>query len=435
MNSAEQFLACDLAGGDRQLLSQPSMEQDKKKYVSIGTTVLFTGLFAVGSGGFAFYTVFKAVELSVGLGLVWGAVITNVDRLMLLGIATEVNDEPTANNNTNPNLTHISKKSNTKILKAIPRIVMAAGLGLVLSVPFTLQVFQKEIANEISIENDQKFKDSQAINDKFFSSDLNPLEEKIKTIQSQISELSKDEQKAALKVQDEIDGKSGSGLKGCSISCGQKQKHQADLNKKLNELKNKEEKVTEELNELKRKKQQELDKKMQVQKDADSLGRQLGALHKLGEKNDAHGSSIKHAEHGLHLLFILIETMPVIMKLMSGEGVYERALKQKKSGQIEISEKQICSAKERILQQENFKGSIENTSIQQEKQTALKFRDRIHRQRQIALEKTAPEEIKAGLELVNKMESIYYESIAEKPSIPETAKHSSIYPNAIPISH
>jgi hypothetical protein len=51
------------------------------------------------------------------------------------------------------------------------------------------------------------------------------------------------------------------------------------------------------------------------------------------------------------------------------------------------------------------------------------------------LEKTDPEEIKAGLELVNKMESIYYESIAEKPSIPETAKHSSIYPNAIPISH
>jgi hypothetical protein len=434
MNSAEQFLACDLAGGDRQLLSQPSMEQDKKKYVSIGTTVLFTGLFAVGSGGFAFYTVFKAVELSVGLGLVWGAVITNVDRLMLLGIATEVNDEPTTNNNTNLNPTHSSKKSNTKILKAIPRIVMAAGLGLVLSVPFTLQVFQKEIANEISIENAQKFKESQAKNDELFNSKLKPLKEEVESIQSQISKISQDEQVAAQRVEDEQDGKGGSGLKGCETSCNQKKERQNNLREKLKELKSEGKIAIIKLKEVEKEKNNELEKNKQAQKDADSLGRQLGALHKLGEKNDAHGSSIKHAEHGLHLLFILIETMPVIMKLMSGEGVYERALKQKKSGQIEISEKQICSAKERILQ-ENFKGSIENTSIQQEKQTALKFRDRIHRQRQIALEKTDPEEIKAGLELVNKMESIYYESIAEKPSIPETAKHSSIYPNAIPISH
>jgi Domain of unknown function (DUF4407) len=324
MNSAEQFLACDLAGGDRQLLSQPSMEQDKKKYVSIGTTVLFTGLFAVGSGGFAFYTVFKAVELSVGLGLVWGAVITNVDRLMLLGIATEVNDEPITNNNTNSNLTHLSKQSKTKIIKAIPR--------LVLSIPFTLQVFQKEIANEISIENALKFKESQAKNDELFSSKLKPLEEEVQSIKLQISKVAEDEQVAAQKIQDEIDGKSGSGLKGCSVSCEQKKTNQNYLNKKLDELKNKEKIAVEKLEKVIEEKNNEQEKNKQSQKDADSLGRQLGALQRLGDRKDASGTSIKHAENGLHLLFILIETMPVIMKLMSGEGVYEKTLKQKKVG-------------------------------------------------------------------------------------------------------
>jgi hypothetical protein len=51
------------------------------------------------------------------------------------------------------------------------------------------------------------------------------------------------------------------------------------------------------------------------------------------------------------------------------------------------------------------------------------------------LEKNNPEEMKAGLELVNTMESIYYESIAENPSIPVAENYSSVYPNAAPLFH
>jgi hypothetical protein len=134
MNKIEKTLACDLAGGDLELLEKPSMTQDKNKYVSIGATVLFTGLLAAGSGGYAFYTVFKVVELSVGLGALWGAMILNIDRLMILGMATEITPEidPEA-----------EKKSLSpgikKLLKAIPRAVLAVGIGIVLSTPVTLR--------------------------------------------------------------------------------------------------------------------------------------------------------------------------------------------------------------------------------------------------------------------------------------------------------
>ncbi|MDO7743027.1 MAG: DUF4407 domain-containing protein, partial [Pedobacter sp.] len=66
---------------------QPTLEKhptEHNKYVGIGATIFFTGLFAALSGGYAMYFVFKgdtaAVLFAIFFGLLWGLAIFNMDR-------------------------------------------------------------------------------------------------------------------------------------------------------------------------------------------------------------------------------------------------------------------------------------------------------------------------------------------------------------------
>jgi hypothetical protein len=80
------------SGADKQLLSQ-SPQFERNKYASIGATIFLTGLLAAISGGYALYTVFRGEELaliaSVLFGLVWAMVIFNLDRYIVSSLRKE----------------------------------------------------------------------------------------------------------------------------------------------------------------------------------------------------------------------------------------------------------------------------------------------------------------------------------------------------------
>jgi hypothetical protein len=61
------FLFC--AGADKSILKRTPT--DVNKYASIGATVFFTGIFAAIAGGFALFSVFKSVAISILFGVVW----------------------------------------------------------------------------------------------------------------------------------------------------------------------------------------------------------------------------------------------------------------------------------------------------------------------------------------------------------------------------
>jgi uncharacterized membrane-anchored protein len=60
---------------------------EHNKYIGIGATIFFTGLFAALSGGYAMYFVFKgdtaAVLFAIFFGLIWGLAIFNMDRYIV----------------------------------------------------------------------------------------------------------------------------------------------------------------------------------------------------------------------------------------------------------------------------------------------------------------------------------------------------------------
>jgi len=98
VNPIEKFLVSFLAGGNTELLSKPELSGDKHKYVAIGTTVLITAILASLSGGYAFFTIFKILPISTALGGLWGFMILNLDRLIILQHATELHDDDDSNN-------------------------------------------------------------------------------------------------------------------------------------------------------------------------------------------------------------------------------------------------------------------------------------------------------------------------------------------------
>jgi hypothetical protein len=121
------------SGADMEVLEQVPME--KNKFYGIGGTIVFTALMASFAGGYAFNTAFDDPFLSVFFGLFWGALIFNLDRYIVSSFGVGDGRKTI---------------SGQEIIEATPRLLMAFILGLVISTPLELKLFEKEINVEIA---------------------------------------------------------------------------------------------------------------------------------------------------------------------------------------------------------------------------------------------------------------------------------------------
>lgn len=115
------------AGVDRKVLRQ--CPTDYAKYAGIGGTILFTALMAMLSGGYALFSVFKEVWVAMAFGVFWGLLIFNLDRFI---VNTMYSDGKVT----------ISWR---EFYCGLPRIIMAIFLGVVISTPLELKIYENEI--------------------------------------------------------------------------------------------------------------------------------------------------------------------------------------------------------------------------------------------------------------------------------------------------
>ena len=103
----------------------------------MGGTIFFTACMAALSGGYAISTVFDNTIISIIFGIFWGMLIFNLDRLI---VNTMYSDGKVT----------ISWQ---ELVSGLPRIVMAIFLGIVISTPLELKIFEDAI--DIQIEQDK----------------------------------------------------------------------------------------------------------------------------------------------------------------------------------------------------------------------------------------------------------------------------------------
>ena len=293
---------------------------EHNKYVGIGATIFFTALFAALSGGYAMYFVFSgstaAVFFAVIFGLLWGLAIFNMDRYIVSSISK-------------------GGSTNLQILQATPRILLAIMIGIVISRPLELKIFDKEIRQKLktSYLNGQRSK-IDTLNNTFsrkYSLELGRATD----LKSEKDSLERDINRSRFQLNQEIFGdktNQTSGQVGYGTYAKQKE---AVLNQKIQRL----ESVRAEISKV--------EEFINRRKDLDGLadermfsGRQLDSLANVAgfaDRNWALGQLSFNADGSrdvgtslaitfIGLLFILFECLPVFVKLMSNKGPYDIAL-------------------------------------------------------------------------------------------------------------
>src|SRR5688572_16203399 len=129
------------SGADLKILEQCPSE--KSKYTGIGATIFFTGLFAAMAAAYALFTVFDSYWISIGLGILWGLMIFNLDRYIVSSMRKEA-------------------RFSREFLTAFPRIVLALVISLVIAKPLELKIFAKEIEPELVVMEQQTYAKQEA---------------------------------------------------------------------------------------------------------------------------------------------------------------------------------------------------------------------------------------------------------------------------------
>ncbi len=293
---------------------------EHNKYVGIGATIFFTGLFAALSGGYAMYFVFKGSDLdwlaAILFGLIWGLAIFNMDRYIVSSI--------------NKNAT-----TNKQILQATPRILLAIMIGIVISRPLELKIFDKEIKEKLKVSylNGQRSK-IDTINKAFenkYAIEIGKLNDVKKQRDSMAATIKNDRQKLNF----EIFGNKTSETSGVMGYGPYAKRKEAELKKREENL--------DTLNASLKKMESFIDgrkqfdglmsEKLYTSKQLDSLSAIAGfadrnwALGQLGYKQDGtRDTGTAMAVTFIGLLFIFFECLPVFVKLMSGKGTYDHAI-------------------------------------------------------------------------------------------------------------
>lgn len=331
---------------------------EHNKYVGIGATIFFTALFASLSGGYAMYFVFSgssaAVLFAMLFGIIWGLAIFNMDRYIVASIKK-------------------TGGSNQQIYQALPRILLAIMIGIVISRPLELKIFDKEIRQKLktSYLNGQRSKIdtlNRAFSDKY-SIELAKFEE----LKSEKDSLEKDINRSRYILNQEVFGdktNQTSGVTGFGTYAKQKQTVIDQKEARLIQVRNDIQRIDDIIN--RRKEMEGLNSTLLFnEKQLDSLANVAGfadrnyALGQLSFNPDGSRDVDTYlAISFISFLFVLLECLPVFVKLMSDKGPYDVALQNIESVAIHNSEKE---KDHEIIVTDNTLDTLNNAEIDKKK--------------------------------------------------------------------
>lgn len=346
LNSLQKLLIWS-AGADQEILSQESCRTERYKYESIGTTVILTAIMAFCSGGYALFTVFGSLTISISLGFIWGSIIFNLDRFFIL----------TASQN----------KSSSKLqfwVGAATRLSIAILLGFIVAKPLELRLFESEINQKISQQRrEREREESRKDQDTPDVKRINKINEEIDNLTREKNQASDALQKARIDAIEEIEGKGVTGKPGVGTIAKERQKNVETIEKSVTFLDSRIQDLLKEKNNLiKQKSILSVKTPQKKEWQEGSLLDRISALEALSKDDPA----IAITNKLITLLLIIIEIAPVLVKILSKEGLYEKLLEKETIDRMnqenlgKMAEKELSKMKEL----KNFQLNIEALMIE-----------------------------------------------------------------------
>lgn len=343
MNPIYQIF-CWAGGGNTSVLRDLPTEQNR--FFGYGTVIMMTAIFATLSSWYAFnlllseqignYVILPAVA--------WGAFIFVLDRFFI---------------------TTISSAGGfwRRFFSALPRLILAVFIGVLISKPLEFRIFQREISDELSewkVETDEKADSLLRVQNEKLNADkdieiskmsggqeIAPLLVRISESQQKLPAKEAEIKTQAEKVNCECNGACGTFQKGDGPACGFEKERYNSLQKEKAKLEQDIRDAQAEIKNIKAGLQVKIDETItpKYKAKADSLEadrkrrdnvieesfkpsilNQQIALAKI--QNDPKMPSAYYAIWFITILFVFIEMAPMLLKLMSKNGAYEDRIAQ-----------------------------------------------------------------------------------------------------------
>lgn len=297
------------SGAHKEILSNCPSEANK--YVGIGASVFFTGIFATLAGGYALFTIFDSYWLAAFFGILWGLMIFNLDRFIVSGMRK-------------------NGQTIQELLHALPRLILALVISVVIAKPLELKIFEKEINSEITsmMQEDLALKELQ-VKTRFIES-KEQLMTRIEVLKKEIVKKTASRNELRQIAREEADGTGGTKQRSAGPIYKIKK---ADADRVEEELialiatntpiiKEKED-ALKALNEREKVELTAIEKSQLT-----GLASRIEALDRLTSKS----SAIHIANWFVMLLFLVVETAPIFVKLVSQRGPYDYVLRTEEYG-------------------------------------------------------------------------------------------------------
>ena len=285
------------SGADLDLLQNCS-KSEQVKYAGIGGTVFFTAVMAFIASSYALFTVFDSVYISIAFGLIWGLLIFNLDRFIVSTIKKQ-------------------GKPWREITQAIPRLILAVIIAIVIAKPLELKIFEKEI-NQVLLEQKNNLtlqnKEQIALQ---YSPEITRVESEIQNLNNIIQNKEKEVNDLYSTYIAEAEGREGTLKIGKGpVYTEKREKHDAMLQELQQiRLENKNQ-IAEKgiiLKELREKQSLQTTNSQPIIDGFDGLMARINALNDLPWL----------PSFFIFLLFLAIETSPILAKLISQKGEYD----------------------------------------------------------------------------------------------------------------
>lgn len=295
------FLLC--SGVNRTLLKRTPTEVNK--FVGIGATIFFTGVFAAIAAGYALYTVFDSLWVIIPIALFWGLMIFNLDRFIV---------------------STMKKKGSffKDFSTAAPRLILAILIAVVIAKPLELKIFESEIEAELVKMQQETYKEQDDLVQARYTAQIDSLKSDIASIKQETLAKQQERDLLVSAAIAEADGTGGSRQKNLGPIYKTKKAaadrvqseydeisatNSAMITAKQSQLKSVENQMTTDINTL----------------DRVALSGFAARIEGL-ERATQRSSAIWIANIFIILLFIAVETAPVITKLILERSPYDYVL-------------------------------------------------------------------------------------------------------------
>jgi hypothetical protein len=297
----QQFLWW-LATAEQELIR--SCVIDRSWYAIVGMSVMATWLFATLAWSYFFYTVTASVLAALGLGIFMGGIILTIDRSLIKGLR---------------------RTGKGMWISLLFRSLLAVCIGLFMSQPALLYLFNKEIKAQVSIDNEARKRQKRVSQDSVYAPQRAILLTEKTALEQQLNGRYQEMGRARDNFIAETDGTGGSRKIGLKNIARVKEQAYQQLDSGYQQLSGTLQPRIKVIDST----LVAIDGQMSREQAAfesllnDGFATRIEALNNLVKNNDA----VAFRYYLLVVLLVLIELMPLLSKMMLPEGSYEEKIR------------------------------------------------------------------------------------------------------------